>query len=282
MIPLDNSTEAMLSEIYPEHTVPMLPGVDDGIAKFQSYSDFGGNAFKELTSTRPAFVKAFLDAGYTVLYNDADMVWRGNLWNEVDPGGNKEAVFIEDGSFWALCSCMIFMKPTENNIHFLELWRDEILTGRYNNDQYAFNAVVRGDAHSVKWRRGDKLKFPAGSLYFKMSEKDVKARENVLLVHANWMQGDVRKRMALIDSDNWHPSGKIDEISLRLVPCGEDFDQLKQRQRAQEIAEYEENAKRRRDIIEREEQELEQRKQTALESGNGWDQKSNLEINVLR
>ena len=53
MIPLDNSTEAMLNEIYPENTVPMLPGANDGLEKYPIYSDFGGYAFKELTSTRP-------------------------------------------------------------------------------------------------------------------------------------------------------------------------------------------------------------------------------------
>ena len=288
MIPLDNSTEAMLNEIYPENTVPMLPGANDGLEKYPIYSDFGGYAFKELTSTRPSFIKAFLEKGYTVLYNDADMVWRGNLWDEVDPvreesTGNNEAVFIEDGSFWAICSCLIFMRPTEKNIRFLELWRDEILTKRHNNDQYAFNAVLQNNPNSVNWRRGDKMKFPSGSLYFKMhSEKDAKARENVLLVHANWMQGDVKKRMALVDSDNWHPSGKIDQISLRLVPCGEDFDDLKQQERAQNMAEYELKVKTERENLEREERELEQRKQAALKNGNGWDEKSNLEINVLR
>ena len=37
-----------------------------------------------------------------------------------------------------------------------------------------------------------------------------------------------------------------------------------------------------RENLEREERELEQRKQAALKNGNGWDEKSNLEINVLR
>ena len=287
MIPLDNSTEAILTEIYPEHTVPVLPGAND-LEKYHTYSDFGGFAFKELTSTRPSFIRAFLLQGYTVLYNDADMVWRGNLWDEVDPvreenGGNTEAVFIEDGSFWAMCSCMIFMQPTEKNIHFLELWRDKILTGRHNNDQYAFNAVLRNNPQSVDWRRGNKMKFPSGSLYFKMHrEKDAKARENVLLVHANWMQGDVKKRMALVDSDNWHPSGKIDQISLRLVPCGEDFSDLKQQQRAQNMAEYELKVKTKREKLKSAERELQQRKEAALKNGNGWDEESNLEINVLR
>lgn len=288
MIPLDNSTEAILTEIYPEHTVPMLPCANDDLEKYRTYSDFGGFAFKELTSTRPTFIKSFLKKGYSVLYNDADMVWRGNLWDEVDPnreeiGGNNEAVFIEDGSSWSICSCMIFMQPTEKNIHFLELWRDEILTRRHNNDQYAFNAVLRNSPNSVDWRRGDKMKFPSGSLYFKMHrEKDAKARENVLLVHANWMQGDVKKRMALVDSDNWHPSGKIDRISLRLVPCGEDFSDLKQQQSAQNMGEYELKIKTKREKLESEERELEQRKQTALKNGNGWDEESNLEINALR
>ena len=48
------------------------------------------------------------------------------------------------------------------------------------------------------------------------------------------------------------------------------------------MAEYELKVKKKREKLESAERELEQRKEAALKKGNGWDEKSNLEINVLR
>jgi len=228
MIPLDNSTYTTLLDAYPKNTVPTLPGLESFFAHhLETYNGFGSDHFKELTASRPTFLRAFLKKGYSVLYNDADMAWRGNLWDEVDPGppavtaaaaepsesNNEDAVFVADGVPHYICSCMIFMRPTSANLKVLSAWRNEILTGRHSQDQAAWNIILSGPEHKwrdkLNWRRGDPMKFPAGNAYFNHKQMDPVLRDNALLVHANWMRGGFHKKWKLELSGDWHPSGRL-------------------------------------------------------------------------
>ena len=224
MVPLDNSTYTTLLDAYPENTVPTLPGLENFFDHhLEKYNGFGSDQFKELTASRPTLIKSFVKKGYSVLYNDADMAWRGNLWDEIDPdpvtmveteSNDKDAFFVADGASHYICSCMIFMKPTAPNLEALAVWRDEILTGKHIQDQAAWNKILNGREFLWKdrlnWRRGDPVKFPSGSAYFNQETIDPEIRENALLIHANWMKGGLNKKFKLELSGSWNPSGRLD------------------------------------------------------------------------
>ena len=92
LIPLDSATKITLEAAYPGHVAPVLPGLDDA-SQSNAYATFGMSSFKEVTASPPTFIKSFVEKGYNVLYNDADMVWKKNVWNEVDPEGSEEDAF---------------------------------------------------------------------------------------------------------------------------------------------------------------------------------------------
>ena len=224
LIPLDSSTYTTLLDAYPDNTVPTLPGLENFFDHhLDKYNGFGSDQFKELTASRPTFIKSFLKKGYSVLYNDADMAWRGNLWDEIDPdplsavetgSSNDDAFFVADGAPHYICSCLIFMKPTATNLEALAVWRNEILTGKYTQDQAAWNKILHGGPgiswkDKLHWRRGDPVKFPPGSAYFNRKAIDPQIRENALLIHANWMKGEFHKKFKLELSGSWHPSERL-------------------------------------------------------------------------
>lgn len=273
LIPLDRSTKITLEAAYPGHVAPVLPGLDDS-HQSNAYATFGMSNFKEVTASRPTFIKSFLKKGYSLLYNDADMVWKKNVWNEVVLERSEEdAFFVGDGASWSLCSCNMFMRPNEANIELLEIWRDEILTGWYENDQPAFNAAVHDRKHSVTWRLGDTEVFPSGNQFF-----SAKNKKSVALVHANWLIGMQHKQARLAGTGNWNPSGRLDQS----LPCGLDITSLTRDKYIQRMAERSEKARQKREKAEAEKNAKEERKQTALAKGNGWDEASGLEINILR
>ena len=272
LIPLDSGTKITLEAAYPGHVAPVLPGLDDS-SQSNAYATFGMSTFKEVTASRPTFIKSFVEKGYNVLYNDADMVWKKNVWNEVDPEGSEEdAFFVGDGASWSLCSCNMFLKPNEANIELLEIWRDEILTGWYENDQPAFNAAVHDRKHNVTWRLGNPETFPSGNGFF-----SAKNRNSVALVHANWLIGMQHKQARLAGTRNWHPSGRLDES----LPCGLDITSLTRAKYMQRMAERSEKARQKREKAEAEKKAREERKEASLAKGNGWDEARGLEINIL-
>lgn len=119
--------------------------------------DFGERGFAKLTSTRPAFIGKFLQAGYAVLYADVDVIFlRHNLLQEVVRGAeptrigedtmtssppdlNREGdetrggprhqiFFVKDiwppSPRWAPCSCIIAVpKATDQVYSLLQKWQ---------------------------------------------------------------------------------------------------------------------------------------------------------------
>ena len=209
-VPLDNTTEKILKEEYPDNTVPMMPGAGgDDLNRFASY---GTQEFKRLTSARPRMINAFLRKNVTVLYNDVDIVWKTKVWDELDDfvkyasNDGVDALFQEDGMNRYICTCIIFMVPCQSNFRLLKNWQHAIETGKHSDDQFAFQEALRTD-HGVKWKLLPKYTFPSGKEYFHDYE-----REGVHIVHANWMVGQSKKYTRLKYSGNWHPTGRFDKL----------------------------------------------------------------------
>ena len=208
LVPLDKSTEEILQQEYPDNTVPMMPGVGDD--DFNGFAEFGSEKFKRLTSSRPRMINAFLRKNVTVLYNDVDIVWKANVWDDLDGIVNDagsdgvNAIFQADHAKDYTCTCIIFMVPCQSNWRLLENWQRNIDTGRYLEDQRAFNEALKKTDHGVKWKHLPVELFPSGKRYFQQNH-----REGVHAVHANWMRGHTTKYNRLKYSNNWHPTGRL-------------------------------------------------------------------------
>ena len=215
IVPLDQVTYEILHPVYPHHTLPTFPTSiipltqqhnDNHLNKEVSRSDtnysfeFGSVAFRQLTASRPNFLRQILQQvpNVTIFYNDIDMVWKSNAWQVLDerlqiaqstPIDILEQEEVETAKvrrntnvdelmlppmvskkkttgrkrvsretvspivttlLWhdgpgLICTCMLYLKPTVNNIQLLIDWEQEILhdtEGRYLSDQDAFIAYI--------------------------------------------------------------------------------------------------------------------------------------------
>ena len=251
IVPLDVESYQTLHRIYPNHTLPTFPmpiilstddtttstlpllqqnehhnddanddkndAKDDKTATTtdttnpKNHFEFGSTAFRQLTASRPNFLRQILQQlhNVTIFYNDIDMVWKSNAWQVLDEriqlvqetsmetliqdemesakyrrNTNVEtqpATTISSAEksnqmrkrvssttttpstttttssspvvttlLWhdgpgLICTCMLYLTPTPNNIQLLYEWEQEIIqdtTGIYLSDQDAFMAYI--------------------------------------------------------------------------------------------------------------------------------------------
>ena len=237
LVPLDDSAHTILSRAYPNNTVPVLPNLlldnDDSIQS--EAAGFYTKAFEKLTSTRPRLLLTFVQLGYTTLYSDVDTVWRKNALAEVVRMGSPAVLFWESYQKW-LSSYMIYLTPTVNNTHMLQMWHEEASSGRHSHDQAALNAILGYDTdpgqksdHSKEeyiriekdkfpYKLASVGKFPPGIMYFKEGEDERQAAPGklkfskafiVVVIHNNWITGKQNKLDRFIEHGLWNPSGKL-------------------------------------------------------------------------
>ena len=170
-------------------------------------SPYKSEGFQVLTSIRPTFLLHFLEAGYSVFYNDADMVWKRDalrILNGLDQG----QTFLVPGVGGA-CTSTIYMSPTSANIRFCKAWQREMATGKHGNDQFGFNAVLKtqpeGKNLRVVW--GDGRQFPTADTYFKSSWNKERAYD----VHNNKLQFKFEKASRFRRVRLWGRSGRLGE-----------------------------------------------------------------------
>ena len=205
---------------------------------------YGSIEFQRLTATRPLFLKRILEQGYTVFYNDIDMVWRQNAWpvldrllaNEESPNHNDttmESILWHDGPR-EFCSCLLYLPPNALAHDILQAWQDEISTQQYNNDQPALNKALQKRKYvslitlQAKHERirvvPNAGQFPHGKLYFHnattmhrhhkkqqnhQQQQQQQQDDDVVIVHNNWIRGKRAKRRRWEDAGLWNPSGKL-------------------------------------------------------------------------
>lgn len=217
IVPLDQPAFTALSTVYPRHTLPLHP--NHSHLKPQQNVLFGSEAFRELTSTRPVFLRPFLEQGYDVFYNDIDIVWREDVWTVLDRllSGNSDHNY---GLFWhdgpgQLCSCMMWLQASSNrSLTLIDQWKDEIDRGEHTTDQFAFIDLAKslrfpfggGSRDGVKVIK-DFQHFPTGKHFPWNSPNSSRA----VMVHSNWVTGKDAKRQRLVGAGLWHPSGLLVE-----------------------------------------------------------------------
>ncbi|KAG4173981.1 hypothetical protein ERO13_A11G093250v2, partial [Gossypium hirsutum] len=134
--------------------------------------------FFNFTSRRLRHLLQILELGYSVMYNDVDMVWFGDPFCYLE--GNHDTLgyckmdimcclaafiiyFFHASSLW-LISCVIFLRPTDGAKLVMKKWTEELQAQPWSkakkvNDQPAFNWALNKTAGLTE--------FPTGGLYFK-------------------------------------------------------------------------------------------------------------------
>ena len=215
LVPLDAKAFSLLQPAYPMRTLPPPPAAADSLV-VQKAAVYGTTAFQALTSSRPTFLRYFIEKNITVFYNDIDIVWKRNAWSELDQldhAGTKVKIW-EDGDT-ELCSCLLYLPPTDFTLKFLLEWEHEIRSHGHNNDQPALGAAAvtlgidrlwrsKEDSHEVQIvSHSDE--FPTGRDYFQLGSN----RSRAVIIHNNWILGQNDKRERFQKYGLWNLSGRL-------------------------------------------------------------------------
>jgi hypothetical protein len=233
VVPLDDVAYTVMKELYPDHTVPLMPGLQKLNAISDRPATYNSDAFRELTASRPRIISAFLKQNYTIFYSDIDTVWmssrlldtleaatslsRATTSKALEPSEEAELVLTIDSAYAdssdIFCSCYIYAKPTINNLNMLDIWSKDISTGKYKNDQHAFQNVLNHTKHAHKTRvlAGDDTTIPNGWFYFR--QFNTTQQQSVQIIHNNFIMGHERKKQRFQEHDLWHPSGRLEKVS---------------------------------------------------------------------
>eukprot|EP00250_Pteridium_aquilinum_P033265 c5387_g1_i1 orf=355-1404(-) len=215
----DYATLYAVNERWPGHAVLVPPA-----PALQQAHKFGSQGFFNFTSRRPRHLLQILELGYSVLYNDVDMVWlkdpfsyfKGNYdiyftddmtkvkpldhSHKLPPPGKKGRTYI--------CSCMLFIRPTHGGKLILSKWIEELQAQPWSphakaNDQPAFNWALNKTADTVKNYLLPQLAFPSGGLYFKNETWRSETRGKQAIIHNNYITGFEKKIKRFRDFNLW-------------------------------------------------------------------------------
>nr|CAD1833473.1 unnamed protein product [Ananas comosus var. bracteatus] len=226
----DYATLYAVNERWPGHAVLVPPAPDS-----QSAHKFGSQGFFNFTSRRPRHLLQILELGYSVMYNDVDMVWLADPFRYLE--GNHDVYFTDDmaavkplnhphdlpppgkkGRTY-ICSCMIFLRPTEGAKKVMNKWIEELREQPWSkktksNDQPAFNWALNKTASQVDLYLLPQAAFPSGGLYFK-NETWVKETKGMhVIIHNNYITGFEKKIKRFRDFGLWFVDKHSEESPL--------------------------------------------------------------------
>ncbi|KAF8719907.1 hypothetical protein HU200_024671 [Digitaria exilis] len=244
----DYETLDRINSAWPGHAVLVPPAPDA-----QAAHKFGSQGFFNFTSRRPRHLLQILELGYSVMYNDVDMVWLADPFpyivgdhdvyfmddmtpvkpldhsHELPPPGKKGRTYI--------CSCMIFLRPTEGAKLLLRKWIEELKDQpwskqRKSNDQPGFNWALNKTAGQVCFSliflftkihlQVDvyllpQSAFPTGGLYFKNKTWVKETKGKHVIIHNNYITGFEKKIKRFRDHGLWLVDKHSDESPLGRV-----------------------------------------------------------------
>lgn len=201
----------LLQPIYPRHVLPVPPGVTKS---YRRVRNFGSKAFRDLTALRPIILRQLLAAtNASLLYNDVDMVWRQNAWDAVDMHKESDVILWHDGS-QQLCSCILYLQPSDKSYELLDKWSREIETGHYRNDQPALNNALKLLNNNSWSTIRDYERFPHGSYFFGRLAAPIaprhpdfaQRRSKAVIVHNNWANNKTVKTERFRQHGLWNLS----------------------------------------------------------------------------
>jgi len=224
LVPMDAKAYEYLHQAYPAHTLPPQLNNDHSASAATVVSKlafYGTPAFAAVTSTRPTFLQKFVEKGITVLYNDVDMVWNRNAWEELDrldETHNKLKIW-QDGDN-GLCSCLLYLPPTRASLEFLNEWEKEIDSKKHNNDQPAMQEACVTLGIDRLWKSSQMEneqvqvfsntdEFPTGHMYFREKTGD---KSKAVIIHNNWVLGLLKKKERFQEHGLWNLSGRLPQL----------------------------------------------------------------------
>lgn len=150
--------------------------------------------YNKLVSKRPAHILNVLRPGMNVIYTDIDTVWLQdptpyfigpfNMWLNMD----SESV---------ICTGFIAMKYHISVVRFLSRWKHSLTQPKLN--QPAFNKIFRKS--NIAYSKLSRKRFPSGNLYFGKNRQEW--RENVVVVHNNYIKGHDKKLNRFVEEGLW-------------------------------------------------------------------------------
>ncbi|ESQ43667.1 hypothetical protein EUTSA_v10015591mg [Eutrema salsugineum] len=216
----DYATLYKVNEKWPGHAVLMSQPLDS-----QTAHNYGSQGFYNLTCRRPQHLLDILELGYSVMYNDVDMVWLNDPFQYLE--GSHDVYFTDDVTtvkplneshdlpplnrygVTNICSCMIFLRPTNGAKLLMKKWAEEIEAQPWSNskakphDQPAFNRALNKTAHQVDVYLLPQAAFPSGGLYFRNIRWAKNTKEKHVIIHNNYMVGFSRKMKRFQDFGLW-------------------------------------------------------------------------------
>ncbi|GMN43004.1 hypothetical protein TIFTF001_012208 [Ficus carica] len=226
----DYATLYKVNELWPGHAVLVPPAPDS-----QSAHKFGSQGFFNFTSRRPRHLLQILELGYNVMYNDVDMVWLADPFPYLE--GNHDVYFTDDmaqvkplkhshelpppgkkGRTY-ICSCMIFLHPTNGAKLVMKKWIEEMQAQPWSktqksNDQPAFNWALNKTAGQVDLYLLPQAAFPTGGLYFKNKTWVQDTKGMHVIIHNNYITGFEKKIKRFREYGLWLVDDHADESPL--------------------------------------------------------------------
>ncbi|KAG0564646.1 hypothetical protein KC19_8G127900 [Ceratodon purpureus] len=228
----DYATLDFVNTRWPGHAVLIPPALHE-----ESNLRFGSQGFFNLTSRRPQYLLEILELGYSVLYNDVDMVWLADPFSYFK---NKRDVYITDDMAMIkpedhshalpppgkngrtyICSCMLYLRPTEGAKLLMRAWIKELQERQWSpshktNDQPAFNWALNKTAGQVDVYLLPQVAFPSGGLYFKNETWRQETANKHVIVHNNYVVGSEKKLKRFRNHNLWFV-----EVDAGLSPLSE-------------------------------------------------------------
>ncbi|KAL2892089.1 UDP-D-xylose:L-fucose alpha-1 3-D-xylosyltransferase MGP4 [Bienertia sinuspersici] len=215
----DYNTLYRVNERWPGHAVLIPP-----VLESHSAHKFGSLGFFNFTARRPRHLLNILELGYSVMYNDVDMVWLKDPFTYLD--GNHDVYFMDDVAAVKplnhshalpppgkkgrpyVCSCMIFLRPTSGAKLAMTKWIEELqeqpwTRARKANDQPAFNWALMKIEKQVDMYLLPQSAFPTGGLYFKNKTWVRETKGSHVIIHNNYILGFEKKIKRFRDYGLW-------------------------------------------------------------------------------
>ncbi|CAJ2677832.1 UDP-D-xylose:L-fucose alpha-1,3-D-xylosyltransferase MGP4-like [Trifolium pratense] len=208
-----------VNELWPGHAVLIPPVLD-----VEAAHKFGSQGFFNFTARRPSHLLKILELGYNVMYNDVDMVWLADPFPYLQ--GDHDVYFTDDMTAIKplnhshdlpppgkkgrpyICSCMIFLRPTDGAKVILKKWLEELQNEPWSrtkksNDQPAFNWALMRNAKEADLYLLPQIAFPTGGLYFKNKTWVKETKGKHVIIHNNYIVGFEKKIKRFRDYGLW-------------------------------------------------------------------------------
>ncbi|KAH7301403.1 hypothetical protein KP509_23G024300 [Ceratopteris richardii] len=229
----DYATLYRVNEKWPGHAVLIPPAPE-----LEEEQIFGSQGFCNFTSRRPRHLLSVLELGYSVLYNDVDMVWVKDPFpyfkehydiyftddmNVVKGDGHsQEVAALDRDGLTYICTCMLFIRPTTGGKLIIKEWIKEIEAQQWSasnraNDQPAFNRALNKTSSSVKGYLLPQVAFPCGGLYFGNGGWRTKTEGRHAIIHNNYIVGFDSKLKRFREFGLWYVDDGASDVADGLM-----------------------------------------------------------------